>query len=287
MNTRTVLLLAGLLCWCFLATAQVSITNRQMYNFQVGDTIQWSSPFTLCWEQPKYEERVILGKQEQTGYVVYTVKDTRKYRCLNSACNYPDKVVIHDIRINDLDTAVLFTETPVRTSCDYRAKRDTIFTNNALGGRLVYGSVYYPGHAYACYLQGQAFFIEGIGEWYDLRFTINADACFYSRKLEFYHKVGEPVYGKRVIIPPSAETAPKLDVYPTLINDYAVHIDYRGEKNMVAQIYALDGRLVGEETVKPGNNVFHLNVNPGIYFVRFTSTNSFNGELRKILVCER
>lgn len=277
-------LLTVLLCWSFFSRAQTSITNRQMYNYTVGDTVQWSSPVNYCAEGAKYEERVVLAKKEFTGYVIYTVKDTRKYQ--HSWLNLPDKIVTHDIRINDLDTAVLFTETPGYANCDYSARRDTVFTHTSLG-KLVYGSVYYRGPSYACNQEGTSFFIEGIGEWYDLIFRINVDPCRFLRNLEFCHKVGEPVYGKPVIVPPAAEVLPALSIYPTLISDHVLRIDYNGSEDIQAQFYATDGQLVGEETVRPGDNAFNLNVNPGIYIVRINSSDHFNGRVSRILIYDK
>ncbi len=267
-------------------TAQL-ITNRQMYNFNVGDTIQWSSPYSNCGIPGKYEERVFVGKQEHAGYVLYTVKDTRLYRCNGQQCHLPDKTVIHDIRINDLDTAVLFSETPVFPTYSYYMKKDTIYTDESLGGKIVFGSVYYR-HPYAYYydaMWGKTLFIEGVGELYDLKVVPNVDPCTVKRKLEFYHKVGELPYGKRVIEPPAPPPIKEqLEIYPTFIADHVLHIDYKGEEDMQVQFSSTDGRIIGQELVKPGANIFNLNVNPGLYIVKFSSSNSLNGKFRRIII---
>lgn len=266
------------------------ITNRQMYNYNAGDTIQWSSPFSNCGVPGKYEERVFLGKQENTGYVLYTVKDTRLYRCSGQQCYLSDKTVIHDIRINDLDTSVLFAETPTFPTHSYYMKKDTIYTDESLGGKLVCGSIYYrhPFNYSDHVMWGKTLFIEGVGELYDLIVVINYDPCTVKRKLEFYHKVGERPYGKRVIEPPAPPAAmEQLEIYPTFIADHVIHIDYTGGEDIQVQFSATDGRIVGEEVVKPGANVFNLNVNQGLYIVKFTSSNSLNGKFRRIMIYDK
>lgn len=285
---KRILLPFFLLCSLF-AVAQM-VTNRQMYNFNVGDTVQWSSPFTLCWQPGMYEERVFLGKQENSGYVLYTVKDTRKYQC--GSCPFPDEVVIHDIQINDSDTSVLFSETPVFPNCIYNGKRDTFYTDESLGGKVVYGIIYGQHQTLSggssCEMQGSMLFIEGVGELYDLIVVRNFDPCVYKRKLEFYHKTGELPYGKRVIEPPAPPPpSQKLEIYPTVITDHVIFVDYEGEEDMQVQFSAIDGRIVGEEIVKRGSNSYNLNVNTGLYMVKFISPNSFNGKFRKIMIQDK
>lgn len=253
---------------------QTTLTNGMVYNYSVGDTIQYRVPNAMCGVNPPYDRQlIVLQKTVSVNHIDYVVLSTTVDGCGGCAGPNWNSVNTVTMSINNADSlakhqsiyynSICITSQSVYTDTTYVAtygkitdRRKFQTTSNVGGCSVNYGFSY---------------LIEGIGEFYTLVVNQNGDPCNYAKTLMFAHKVGEAPIGSRLLFPVGVRELNELDgisVFPNPSIDGEIYVSNEKMLKVNISITTLEGQLIYKEESNLSLIKIDKEIAPGIYFVK-------------------
>ena len=278
-----------LLSVCNIIFSQTTLTNRQLHNYNVGDTVQYGSPVTYCLASPPTnKERIVIQKQISTNSILYTFKEN--YNDMYGHYDWNKGTTTYTLQVSNLDSVAKYSEAEgyaMHMSCSEPLRyHDSVYVNSC--NKNVNQRHYTLDTNYICRFLGTSKLIEGVGEFCNINEVINGDPCSFGKTLLYFHKVGENPCGNRVNISdaPVPVTKTKLSVYPTVVMDNKINIDYDREDIISLLIYTLDGKLIQQPNICCNIKTFSVNLNSGLYIFKFERENTHEILYKKIIIAE-
>lgn len=278
-----------LLFLCKIVFSQTILTNRQLHNYNIGDTVQYGSPVTFCLTYPPTNrERIVIQKQISTNSILYTFKEN--YNDMYGHYDWNKGTTTYTLQVSNLDSVAKYSEAEgyaMYMDCSEPLRyHDSVYVNGC--NKNVNQRRYTLDTNYVCRFLGTSKLIEGIGEFCNIRTVVNGDPCSFGKTLFYFHKVGQSPCGKRINIAdvPSPLIETELTVYPTIIMDNLVNITYDTNDNIAIDIYASDGKLVQQSNVSYNIKMFSVDLNPGLYILKIERKNKSEIVYKKIIIAK-
>lgn len=271
--------------------SQVLLTNRMVYDYNIGDTIHYTEPTSNCSGHPgQHFEMVFLQKQVTTNNIVY-----------NGILNYIDIFggmfptstgsSTFSLQVNELDSVAKYPWSGCPSGCLMPNYIDTFTDTLYLNGenKNVNERRYNTTFGINCYKVGRGYLIEGLGDYYDLKVNENADQCIRGKILKFYHKVGEAPWGSRMSFTSDVGIKESLFenqllTFPTVVEDNFLNIEYFGEGLIRVVAISSLGKEEQNYEISENKNRLKLDLNPGFYLFKFQRKDSNIMILKKIII---
>jgi hypothetical protein len=267
---------------------QTTLTNGQVFDYSVGDTIEYKITYDYCGATPPLNYQwVIKQKTISANQIDYTLKFTQQDNCNECLGTSWNKSYTKYLTIANADSLANFTEAYSHTPC----LTNSTYTDSAFSdanGKMTNYRLFQPNHIGSCYPQSaSAYLTEGVGESYILSVNQNGDPCGYQKYINYYHKVGEDPVGTHfkftvgvpIVSPPYTEVI----IFPnptsggnfTVANPKKDALDVRIISLMGQELFAISSRekLIEVKTQLP----------PAVYIITVHSAFSEN-LIRKIIV---
>ena len=274
-----------LLFFCKIILSQAVLTNRQLHNYNVGDTVQYDEPHNFCGSPPKYTERIVIHKEINANDIIYTFKKNYKYMC-GPSCMWSDGTTTYTLQVTDLDSAVKYIEVESLINClSQQTSQDSFYVDHC--SKNINQRNYIMNTNPNCFLLGHSKLVAGVGEFYDITLKFNADPCHFIKNLFYYHKINEHPCGNRAQIgaeQPKPLVENKLLVYPNVIAGNMVNIECVNYDNLTLSIFSSDGKEIQQSKIYSGITSLNLDLNVGMYVLKFEASDTKEILYRKIIV---
>lgn len=270
--------------------SQTTLTNAQVYNYSVGDTIQYTIPNALCGVSPSYSSRfIVLQKTVSANQLDYIVNQTTMDGCggcagtnwnynatLTVTINNADSLVKHQLIYNHslcITSQSLYTDTNFVTTYGKQVNQRKFLNTSNVGGC----SVNY----------GLSSLIEGVGEFYTLTVNQNGDPCYYAKNIVYVHKIGEAPFGNRIDFPTvgikEMSSLDGITLFPNPIFNGKICLSNDKLLKVRVSITTLEGKLIYEEESNSSLIEISKEIIPGFYFVK-CQIDSKESIVKKVLV---
>jgi hypothetical protein len=177
--------------------SQVTLTNAQVFNYSVGDTIQFEIVHAWCPTKPTlYNQWVILQKTSIPNQITYILEEKRRDNCNGCLGSYGNYSLTNTLVISNADSLAKYVEAYNTSPCiPYGLYTESVFTDP--NGKLTNLRTFQTNTMNpSCTPQNgsNARLTAGVGESYYLSVQ-NGDPCFFSKDFNYYHKIGENPVG--------------------------------------------------------------------------------------------
>lgn len=254
--------------------SQTTLTNAQVYNYSIGDTIQYSIPNAMCGTSPPYSRQfIVLQKNTSTNHIDYVVNSATVDGCGGCAGSNWNSTNTVTMSINNADSLakhqLIYGHSLCITSQSVYIDTNFVTTYGKLVNQRKFQNTANIGGCSVNY--GISSLIEGVGEFYTLIVNQNGDPCHYARDIAYIHKVGEAPIGNRINFPVGIAELSSLDeisLFPNPIVDGKIYLSNYNMSKVKVSIFTLDGKLIYEE--ESNSSVIEVNkvMVPGMYFVK-------------------
>ncbi|MBI3521127.1 MAG: T9SS type A sorting domain-containing protein [Bacteroidetes bacterium] len=232
--------------------SQTILTNGMVYNYFVGDTIEYyiqanASPFisyTITFTQKTIKADTLLYQVKEQYY--------QPPSCMT--CSASAGINTYSYQVTDLNSNAI-----------HFALTNTVCT-------IQYDSSYANG----C---GQ------VGLFYNYMYGQDPNHYMNTKTLTYYHKVGQPPCGanRMVMGLTSISSLSAISVYPNPSSQEKIYIDNANRLKLFISIMAPDGKLVYQAESSEKLTEIHKELATGIYFMKLQNV---NGEslIKKLII---
>jgi hypothetical protein len=252
-----------LFSFCFYG--QIILTNGMLYNYSVGDTLQYEIPTSSCTGIPSIHTRTILQKNLLVDTINYLIKDEYYDNCggcfpIGSGSN------TYSLQITNLNSNAQFNT----YSSNCLSFSDTAYIDGC-GKNVNERRFIYQVSTNCDIISGHDYLIEGLGEFYSGYIKENGDPCYRAKRIICYQKMGESRCGNCLSFTGIKDYLKLKDILicptPSINSEISILNNER------QKLYISISTIEGKEVYKNESNDLVIKIKheflPGVYFVKF------------------